>query len=319
MAWAEFLPMHIPAVQVLDRMLRHGWPATTLSDGLAAEARRFLPHVMGDDTKAVSLRDFMASEMTADREGVFARLSFLRAACRDVALFGDLIFSDPEAFMAQSETFSLFNYGLAMGVTEASIVATKPWVDYVSNLTRAESPILVPLVNFPAGSLVLELGGNSGVFARVLLEARRPLQHVVLDLPAVCELGRRRGLESGLSFVAADMLLGDWRRVAGFEPDVILFKSVLHDWPEAEAEHILSEAIKALAPHGQIIVAERRAFRGMVNATAMDYANLVFAAFYREPEVYRAMLQRLCADLSVTVTYTMIDMEWFVLTARRAA
>ena len=311
--------MHIPAVQVLDRMLRYGWPTTAVTDGLAAEAQCFVPHVMGEGAKAVVLRDFLTSEISADREGVLARLSFLRSACRDVALFGDLIFADPEAFMAQSETFSLFNYGQAVGVTEACIEATKPWVDYVSNLTRAEAPILVPLIDIPAGSLVLEPGGNSGVFARALIKARRPLRHVVMDLPAVCELGRRRGIEGGLSFVAADMLLGDWRRVVGFEPEVVLFKSVLHDWPEAEAEHVLNEAIKSLSPYGQIIIAERSAFRGMVNGTAMDYANLVFAAFYREPEVYRAMLHRLCADISVSVEYTMIDMQWFVLTARRRA
>lgn len=318
-AWADLLPMHIPAVQVLDRLLRCGWPDSVVPDGLAREARRFLPQVMGQDPKASALRAFIVSEMAADREGVLARLSFLRAACRDVALYGDLIFSDPEAFMAQSETFLLFNYDLARDLSEAAIEATRPWVAYVSNLTRTEAPFLVPLILLPEAALVLEPGGNSGVFARALIEARHPARHVVMDLPAVCELGRRRGTAPGLSFVAADMRRTDWRSLAGFAPDVVLFKSVLHDWPEAEAELLLAEAVRALAPLGQIIIAERTAFRGMVGGTAMDYANLVFAAFYRDPEVYQALLKRLCPELTVTVSLTVIDTEWFVLTARRMA
>lgn len=318
-AWADLLPMHIPAVQVLDRLLRCGWPDTAAPDGLLDEARRFLPQLVGNDPKATTLRAFLVAEMAADREGVLARLSFLRSAFRDVALHGDLIFADPEAFMAQSETFSLFNYDLARDTSEDAIEATRPWVAYVSNLTRTEAPFLVRLIPLPVQAQVLEPGGNSGVFARALIEAYHPKRHVVIDLPAVCALGHQRGTVPGLSFLAADMRKGDWRGLAGFAPDVILFKSVLHDWPAAEAEHLLAEAIRALAPDGQIVIAERTAFRGMTGGTAMDYANLVFAAFYRDPEVYQTMLQRLAPDLTVTVALTVIDTEWFVLTARRAA
>ncbi len=318
-AWADILPMHIPAVQVLDRLLRCGWPGSAAPDGLLGEARLFLPQLVGPDRKSTALRAFIVAEMAADREGVLARLSFLRSACRDVALYGDLILGDTEAFMAQSETFSLFNYDLARDLSEAAMEATRPWVAYVSNLTRTEAPFLVPLIALPNDAQVLEPGGNSGVFARALIEAWHPKRHVVIDLPAVSALGRQRGTAQGLSFVAADMRKGDWRSLAGFAPDVILFKSVLHDWPGAEAELLLAEAIRALAPEGQIVIAERTAFRGMTGGTAMDYANLVFAAFYRDPMVYQTMLKRLSPDLTVTVALTVIDTEWFVLTARRTA
>lgn len=318
-AWADLLPMHIPAVQVLDRLLRCGWPETAAPEGLLGEARRFLPELMGHDLKSTALRAFVVAEMSADREGVLARLSFLRSACRDVALHGDLIFVDTEAFMARSETFSLFNYDLARDLSEAAIEATRPWVAYVSTLTRTEAPFLVPLISLSEDTQVLEPGGNSGVFARALIEAYHPARHVVLDLPAVCALGRQRGVAQGLSFLACDMRKGDWRSLAGFAPDVILFKSVLHDWPEAEAEDLLAEAVRSLAPTGQIVIAERTSFRGMTGGTAMDYANLVFAAFYRDPEVYLAMLERLGPDLTVTIALTVIDTEWFVLTARRTA
>ncbi len=321
--WAEVLPGHIPGVQVLDRLLAKGWPGPdpagsfAMSDsGLMAEAALFLPHLMGGHTGAVAGRAFLAAEMAEDGDGLTARLAFLRSAIRDVALHGDLILSDPEAFMDRAETFTLFDYSQARDTSAAALAATKPWVDYVSTLTRAEAPALVPLIDIPAGALVLEPGGNSGAFARALIPVIRPARHVVFDLPAVCALGQTRGEAPGLSFAPGDMRRDDWRGIAGGAPDVVLFKSVLHDWPLEDAADLLVRARAALAPGGRIIIAERGRFMGMTSGTAMDYANLVFAPFYRDPQDYRDMLAGM--GLSITVTETRIDCGWFVLTARAA-
>ena len=311
--------MHIPGVQVLDRLLRRGWPEAPLPEGLATEAAFFLPDLLGDSRKACAARAFLTREMAADREGVLARLSFLRATFRDVAQYGDLILSDPEAFMALSETFALFNYDLSLDTSEEALAATRTWVAYVANLTRTEAPFLLPLIDLPPGVRVLEPGGNNGTFARALIAAKEPAAHVVLDLPAVCELGRQREPVSGLSFVPGDMRRQDWREVAGFAPDIILFKSVLHDWPQPDAARLLAQALQSLAPGGQIVIAERDVFRGMTGGTAMDYANLVFAAFYRSPEVYQTLLRRLRPDLTLTLARTVIDTDWYVLTARIAS
>ena len=321
--WAEVLPSHIPGVQVLDRLLAKGWPGPdpagsfAMSDsGLMAEAVLFLPHLTGDDAAAVAGRAFLAAELAEDGDGLRARLAFLRSAIRDVALHGDLILSDPEAFMDRAETFTLFDYSHARDTSAAALAATKPWVDYVSTLTRAEAPTLVPLIDIPAGALVLEPGGNSGAFARALIPVIRPARHVVFDLPAVCALGEARGAATGLAFAPGDMRRDDWRAFAGGAPDAVLFKSVLHDWPLEDAADLLARARAALAPGGRIIIAERSKFQGMTSGTAMDYANLVFAPFYRNAQTYIDMLAG--AGLSISVTETQIDCSWFVLTARAA-
>lgn len=317
--WAGFLPNHIPGVQVLDRLLRAGWPKATVAPGLLDEAQRFLPGLFGDGPEAAASRDFLIREMLQDRAGVLARLAFLRSALRDVALHGDLILADPDAFMAQSETFTLFNYDLARDVSDAALEATRPWVDYVATLTRTEAPYLLPLIELPDAAKVLEPGGNNGTFARALMAAKPIARHVVLDLPAVCALGGVLPPAAGLSFMPEDMRRGDWAAVAGFAPDAVVFKSVLHDWPEDAAQSLLGHALAALAPGGQILIAERGAFRGMTGGTAMDYANLVFAAFYRPVEAYERMLQALSPDLTISVARTVIDTDWYVLSARRAA
>ena len=322
--WAEVLPGHIPGVQVLDRLLATGWPGPNPAEpfpmsepGLMAEAALFLPHLVGQGAGAVAGRRFLAQEIAEDADGLRARLGFLRSAIRDVALHGDLIFADPEAFMERAETFTLFDYSQARDTAPPALAATKPWVDYVSTLTRAEAPALLPLIDIPQGALVLEPGGNSGAFARALIPQVRPARHVVFDLPAVCALGQARGDLPGLSFAPGDMRRDDWRAVAGGAPDIVLFKSVLHDWPLEDAADLLSRARASLAPGVRIIIAERARFAGMISGNAMDYANLVFAPFYRDPATYMDMMAG--SGLAITVAETRIDCGWFVLTARDAA
>lgn len=310
--WAAVLPAHLPAVQVLDRMVQAGWPAP-VADGLMAEARLFLPALVQDG----AARDFLTRELQQDRRGVRARLAFLRSAMRDVALHGDLILSDIDAFMARSETFALFDYAQATGTTPAHLAATTPWVDYLSTLTRTEAPFLSPLLPPLDGAQVLEPGGNDGSFARALRAARGagPIRrHVVMDLPAVCAIGAQRGA-GWPDFAAGDMRADDWRGQAGLVPDVVLFKSVLHDWPEDMTAAILQNALSALPAGGRIVIAERDRFDGMTGGTAMDYANLVFAPFYRGPDVYDRLLRALAPGIAISLSRTVIDMRWFVLTA----
>ena len=129
--WAEVLPSHIPGVQVLDRLLATGWPGPDPAEpflmsepGLMAEAALFLPHLMGPGAAAVAGRAFLATERAEDADGLHARIGFLRAAIRDVALHGDLIFADPEAFMERAETFTLFDYSQARDTPPTALAAT---------------------------------------------------------------------------------------------------------------------------------------------------------------------------------------------------
>lgn len=315
--WAEILPGHIPAVQVLERLVLAGWPGIPASAWLTDEGRRFLPQLFDASAAGDACRAFLARELAEDAPGVRARLAFLRGAMRDVALHGDLLFADPDAFMARAGTFALFDYSRAACASAEAQAAIRPWVDYLATLTRAEAPVLLPLLDLPPGARILEPGGNSGAFARAVIAGHAPAAHVVFDLPAVCALGRMQG--GGVRFAAGDMRRPDWRSQAGITPDVVLFKSVLHDWPEPEAAALLGHALAALAPGGRLILAERAAFSGMATGSALDYGNLVFAPFYRSPEIYRRLLAKIRPGLTIRLTPCRIDMDWFVLTATRAA
>lgn len=250
-----------------------------------------------------------------------ARAGFLRSAAADIARHGEALFFDTPAFMQNSATFDIFDYEAALHRGPAALATTARWVAYVSALTRAEGVAVLAHLPLPDQGLVLELGGNSGAFARLILAAHPGLCQTILDLPGVCRLGAEdpasAALGARLRFVPGDMRRDDWRLVAGQAPDVVLFKSVLHDWPDAEAEALLARAAATVSDKGRILIAERSGYAcGVATPAAFaDSGNLVFSGFYRDPELYAATLRRHLPQARITIDHFALDMGWAVTLA----
>jgi hypothetical protein len=98
---------------------------------------------------------------------------------------------------------------------------------------------------------------------------------------------------------------------------VIIFKSVLHDWPAEEAADLLTRASRYLAPSGRIIILERGAYTSanLPDIPFSSCANLVFSSFYRTPDVYIEALRVAWPSAQVTIRPVLLDMGWFVTTA----
>ncbi len=246
-----------------------------------------------------------------------ARVRFIGLAAADLLNAGTALLTDRPGFMSMANTFRFFRYDRALSTKASSLEDTAPWVEYVTALSEREAPALAPLVPLAGCRRLLEIGGNSGAFALALLQRDVRLEASIIDLPAVCHLGRahvggRPGADR-LSFVPGDARNVDWP-----EADAVLFKSVLHDWQPAEAKAMLARAAAHVAPGGRVIVCERGpisdepALRGAAAA-----ANLVFAPFYRDPEFYSQALQDLGLRLLPAATVR-LDMAFHVVAAERA-
>lgn len=250
-----------------------------------------------------------------------ARVGFLRLAAADVARHAEDLFYDTESFMEKSSTFQYFDYGPAMRDDPAARAHTQRWVDYVAALTDAEAPGLLDIISLPDTGLVLEIGGNAGAFARHLLVRHPGLSYAILDLPGVCALGRadpeNARFGDRLRFLPGDMRRMNWQMEAGGAPDVILFKSVLHDWPAELAADLLACAARHVAPSGRIVILERGAYAtaNLPDLPFSSSANLVFSAFYREPDIYAAALRAAWPAAQVMSRPVLLDMRWFVTTA----
>jgi SAM-dependent methyltransferase len=247
------------------------------------------------------------------RAALEQKLAFLDLAARDVLdRLPEMLF-DTAAYVRTGKVFELFRYDRARTTSPEDLAATRRWLDYTTALTEHEAPLLAPLMDLSRTARLLDIGGNSGAFARTLCAANPALHVTVLDLPAVTELGRRYLADTleapRIEFVAADA------RRDPLPPghDAISFKSVLHDWPEADMRLLVGRARDALPPGGRLFIAERGAFApGAAPLTYAAAANLVFARFYRSPSAYAELLTEL-GFADVTTSTVDIEMPFHVV------
>ncbi|WP_316014991.1 methyltransferase [Roseobacter sp. HKCCA0434] len=261
------------------------------------------------------LSEAFAPIWPARREALTHRLRFLKAAAVDLTMGLPALLDDRDDFMARSHTFGLFDYSQAEGTEPENLRATRFWCDYVATLTEEEAPAIVPRLDLDPGARVLEIGGNVGVMAAEVMQGTGASVHV-LDLPAVCALGEERNAArpSGArpEFIAGDARAGGWDELPGAPFDAVLFKSVLHDWPEAAALELLDHA--TVAP--MVVIAERAPLPAQGDLPFWMSADLVFAPFYRAADFYATEL--MSRGYEVEATALALDWPFNLIVGRRA-
>jgi hypothetical protein len=254
----------------------------------------------------------------AYRDLLEARLWFLNLVAPDIhGLFPELLRDVPE-FMARAKVFELFRYDRCMEVTPANLAATAQWVGYTSTLTRYEAPACLDRLDLAGSRRLMDVGGNSGEFARQACARFAGLEATVFDLPVVCALGRRH-LAASASAGRVAFHEGDLRADAlPAGHDVVSFKSVLHDWPPEHAAAFLGKAAAALEPGGRLIIFERVPLdlRGASPVYSM-VADLVFLPFFRSPDFYVRHLTEL-GFAEISVERIELDTPFSLVTARKA-
>ena len=152
--------------------------------------------------------------------------------------------------------------------------------------------------------------------ARAVCAAYPGVQATVFDLPVVCELGRAH-VQGTPEAARIRFVEGDMRRDAlpgGM--DVVLFKSVLHDWPDAEARGLIDAAARALKPGGRLVIFERLPFDLARPLAYHDISNLMFLHFLRTPDLYRTHLVANGFAIEAEARIT-LDMPFFLLAAKK--
>jgi SAM-dependent methyltransferase len=247
------------------------------------------------------------------RDLLEAKLTFAGLVLPDIADLTLPLLGQGGEFMAKSRTFDLFRYDRAKHRTPENRAATKLWVDLLGTLTRYEAPGLLAELDLAGVSRALDVGGNCGELARAFAEAAPGIDAQVFDLPVVCDIGRVHLAKTapGVTFIDGD-LRGD--ALPGGQ-DLICFKSLLHDWPEADAIAFLTKAKAALAPGGRIVIFERAPFDFAAALPAYhDLPNLMFMHFLRPRDAYRRMLEALGLRV-IQEGEVMLDMPFLLLIA----
>ena len=254
------------------------------------------------------------------RDLLEARIAFADLVWPDIhGLFTPLL-NNPGEFAARSRTFDLFRYDRCLTVTPQNLAATRAWTRFTTCLTKYEAAVILAEVDFAPVRDFLDLGGNTGEFALQICRRHAAIQATVVDLPVVCQIGREHIAAQADASEAARIAFfpADLRRPRLPPPaDLVSFKSVLHDWPDAEATKLIESAAATVRPGGRLLIFERAPIeaRGRTITYAMA-PDLVFLHYLRPEHIYLQTLGSLGFEI-VTHRRLELDIGFHLIVARR--
>lgn len=253
---------------------------------------------------ALSYRDLLAVKAAA-----------ALALSADLCERFDLLLTSPAAFQGASRLFGLFDYGRCIADSPSNREHATRWMRLTTALTRYEAALTFARVPFAAHRRLLDVGGNSGEFCLRVCAAFPHLAATVADLPVVCAVGAAHVA----SFAAASSVR--------FEPfdlrcdplppghDLVVVKSLLHDWPTGMVDALLARIFIGLEPGGRLVIFERR--RPGVDELDPTFGSLpvwMFWHAYRQPSDYLALLHA-GGWSDVRHEEIMADMPWMLIQA----
>lgn len=251
------------------------------------------------------------------RDYIETKLSFSDFVLHDLGDHFTSLVSDPAAFHGRARLFNLFSYEGCLRDSPENREAARRWMRITTCLTRYEAPACLDCYDFSIHRRMLDIGGNSGEFARRACMRHPELSAMVMDLPVVCRVGAEHMQEKPeagrVQFLEGNALVDPIPH--GF--DLISFKSMLHDWPERETMRFLSRAVEALEPGGVMLIFERSPLESDecdVSFSALPF--LLFFRSFRDSSWYESRLKALGLT-DVATTALRLDTPFHIITAHK--
>jgi len=276
------------------------------------QANQVVRHVNG---KVALTRGF--ARALRYRDLLETKLALAAMVLPDFAERFSVLLNRPDRFQQSARVFDLFAYDSSPHFGPEALAHARRWVRFTTCLTKYEARVCMAHHDFSAYGQMMDIGGNSGEFALQVCRRHPKIRATVVDLPVVCDIGRQHvGIHpeaSRIQFVAGSAFADDLP--SGF--DLIVFKSMLHDWPEAAVGHVLAKAAQSLNDGGTVLIFERGPLRPQ--GKPIPYAMIAFLLFFRsfrQPAVYEKVLQDLGFD-PIQVQWIDLEMPFFLLVARK--
>jgi len=180
-----------------------------------------------------------------------AKLEWAGIVLADFAEGFNTLLRQPDRFGQSARTRDLFAYDPSPAYDSRTLARTKRWMRLTTCLTRYEAGVCMAHHDFSPYQRIMDIGGNSGELALQICKRYRSVQAAVVDLPVVCDIGEAHvnphPEANRIRFVRGSAFADDLPR--GF--DLIVFKSMLHDWPDAAVVPLLEKAVGSLDEGGQ--------------------------------------------------------------------
>lgn len=256
--------------------------------------------------KAIQYRDLMQ-----------VKIEFANLVVSDFADLFTVLIKRPDQFHHHARVFNLFDYNKCFEYSPENYEQTRRWVRITTSLTKYESRACMAHHDFGRYHRILDIGGNSGEFALQICRKTPGVTTTVFDLPLVCDIGkehvRPEPEAERITFVKGNAFASHLPK--GF--DLIIFKSMLHDWPEKEARQLIQKASQSMEPGGTLLIFERGPIEPA--ETTLPYSIIPFLLFFRSfrsPKIYREQLEK-SGFKDIEVQRIDLEMPFFLITATK--
>lgn len=128
--------------------------------------------------------------------------------------------------------------------------------DAMTTMSAVIGPAVAAAYDFGRWGSVMDVGGGNGILLASILKAHPKLHGVLADLPHVLERARERGYLAGELQSRVKMLECDFFREVPSGCRAIVMKSVIHDWEDEKARHILANCRRAVPADGALLLVE---------------------------------------------------------------
>ena len=216
------------------------------------------------DTLYRALRMTTALDITARAGDRYALAPLGRAMIKDTpgSLYNGVRMMGTDAYQLPWQNFA---YSLATGESAFTHVMGAPFFDYLEQhpelglpfqqqmtiYAEMTDPALAPAYDFSPFRTVCDVGGGTGDFLKRILQTHPHLRGILYDLPGVTANHVLSGIDGRVEVVAGSF----FERVPA--ADLLILKTVLHDWSDAKCAVILERCRQAMQPDSKLLIIDR--------------------------------------------------------------
>ncbi|MGE5648078.1 MAG: methyltransferase [Acidobacteriota bacterium] len=175
--------------------------------------------------------------------------------------------------------------------------------DAMTNLTEAALSAIARVYDFTPYRKIVDIGGGRGRMLAGILAANAEARGVLFDRAPVVE-DAHRALAGRPEAARIELAPGDFFDSVPEGGDLYTLKMILHDWADPEAEQILANVRRAMAPNARVLILEHVLPEANTPgfAALMDLNMLVMTGGReRRAAEFRALLSK--AGLRLTEVY----------------
>lgn len=128
--------------------------------------------------------------------------------------------------------------------------------DAMTSMSAMTGPLVAAAYDFGRWGSIMDVGGGNGILLASILRAYPKLRGVLADLPHVLDRARERGYLGAELASRAKLQECDFFREVPSGCRGYVMKSVIHDWDDEKARHILESCGRAVPDDGALLLVE---------------------------------------------------------------